>query len=89
MDLFATQYNHKCPTFVSPTPDARDLNTDALTIDREGMFAYEILPQQVLPNAELHSAIRGPILDKAELVSIPPDPVREDLNSSTSLGKAI
>ena len=39
-DLFVTQYNTKCPTFVSATPDARALDMDALTMDWEGLFAF-------------------------------------------------
>ena len=44
-----TRYNQKCPTFVSPTNDARALDTDVLTIDLEGMFAYAFPPPQTLP----------------------------------------
>ena len=40
-----TWYNHKCPMFVLPAPDARALDTDALTIALEGMFAYAFPPQ--------------------------------------------
>ena len=48
VDLF-TRYNHKCPKFVSPNPDARAVKTYARTIDWEGMFAYAFPPQHILP----------------------------------------
>ena len=48
INLFAIRDN-KCPTFVLPTPDARAPDTDALTMDWEGMFAYAFPPQQILP----------------------------------------
>ena len=75
LDLFATRYN-KCPIFVSLTPDARALDTDALTIDWEGMFAYAFPPTidstsgpaEVPADTSVHSAAHSPLLAEAELV---------------------
>ena len=49
MDLFATWYNHRCPTFVLPTLNGRAVDRDPLTIDWEWMFAYAFPTQQILP----------------------------------------
>ena len=40
MDLFATRDNKKLEMFVSPFPDDRALETDALAIKWLGMWAY-------------------------------------------------
>ena len=84
IDLFVTWYNHKCPTFVSPIPDTRALNTDALTMDGEGMFVYTFPP---FPDS-LHSASHSMILAEAELVPRPSNSVRENLHFPTSVGEA-
>ena len=49
LDLFATRYNNKLPTFVSPVPDKQALETDALSMDWEGLWAYAYPPHQILP----------------------------------------
>ena len=49
VDLFATRYNAKRPLFVSPVPDPQALDTDALSVDWEGMWAYAFPPRQLLP----------------------------------------
>ena len=48
MDLFATRYNHKCPTFISPVPDPLALEADALSLDWEGWSAYAYPHHQIM-----------------------------------------
>lgn len=48
LDLFATRYNRKCLVFVSPVPDPLALETDALSMDWEGLSAYAYPPHQIL-----------------------------------------
>ena len=48
LDLFATRYNNKCRTYVSPVPDSQAWEVDALAIDWEGISAYAYPPQQIL-----------------------------------------
>ena len=48
VDLFATWENAKCMTFVSPYPDQRALDCDALNISWEGMTAYAFPPRAIL-----------------------------------------
>jgi len=48
VDLFATRYNAKCQTFVSPAPDPLAWEVDALSIDLEGIFGYAYPPHQIL-----------------------------------------
>ena len=49
LDLFATRFNTKCATFMSPTPDHRALFTNALAKSWEGIFANAFPPQKILP----------------------------------------
>lgn len=49
VDLFATRYNNKLPLFVSPVPDPRALDTDALSMSWENLMAYAFPPHQILP----------------------------------------
>ena len=49
IDLFATRYNSKCQTFVSPVPDMMALAVDALSLNLQGMEAYAYPPSQILP----------------------------------------
>ena len=53
LNLFATRFHTKCPTFVSPAPDNRSLDTDALAMSWEGIFAYALPPQQFLTQSLL------------------------------------
>ena len=54
VDLFATRYNRKLDVFVSPVPDPWALETDALSIQWDGLWAYAYPPPQIL----------GPVLQK-------------------------
>lgn len=49
VDLFATKYNHKLPLYVSPVPDEKAIDTDALSISWEQMDIYAFPPHQILP----------------------------------------
>ena len=48
IDLFATRYNTKCRTFVSPVPDSQAWEVDALSISWEGLSGYAYPPQQIM-----------------------------------------
>jgi len=48
LDLFATAANAKLPTFVSPYPDPRAWDTDALSLSWRGMWAYAFPPFSLL-----------------------------------------
>lgn len=54
VDLFATRWNAKLPRFVSPYPDPRAWETDALSIPWEGLIGYAFPP----------TAILGEVIDK-------------------------
>ena len=49
VDLFATKLNHKLPMYVSPVPDSRAWETDALNISWEGLDAYVFCPVALIP----------------------------------------
>ena len=44
VDLFATQFKHKRPLYVSPVPDNHALATDALSMDWNLLHAYAFPP---------------------------------------------
>ena len=46
VDLFATHLNHKLPLYVSPIPDPKAWDIDALNIDWTGLTAYAYPPSQ-------------------------------------------
>ena len=48
VDLFATLYNNKLPTYVSPFPDPKALATDAMTMDWTGRKVYAFPPFAIL-----------------------------------------
>lgn len=48
VDLFATRFNKKLDTFVSPVPDPMALDTDALSIPWDNLWAYAYPPHQIL-----------------------------------------
>ena len=48
VDLFATQWNAKLPTFVSPIPDPQAWSVDALSTSWDGLFAYAYPPAKVI-----------------------------------------
>ena len=48
VDLFATHLNHKLPLYMSPIPDPKALDTDALNIDWTGLIAYAYPPTALL-----------------------------------------
>ena len=49
IDLFATQFNHKLPQFVSPVPDQRAWAVDALSLPWTELDAYAFPPVSLLP----------------------------------------
>ena len=49
IDLFATRWNNKLPTFVSPVPDPLAWAVDALSISWDGMVAYAFPPTILVP----------------------------------------
>ena len=53
VDLFATHLNHKLPLYVSPIPDQKAWDIDALNINWTGLTAYAYPP-----TALLHRVIR-------------------------------
>ena len=48
IDLFATHLNNRLPLYVSPLPDVRAMDTDALSLDWSGMDAYAFPPTGLL-----------------------------------------
>ena len=48
VDLFATHLNHKLPLYVSPIPDRRAWDIDALNIDWTNLTAYAYPPMTLL-----------------------------------------
>ena len=83
MDLFATRFNHKLPSFVSPVPDQRAWAVDALSLSWEQMNAYAFPPVSLLP--QVVSKLRlsqddsdCPRLAKHALVWGPGGPVDSD-----------
>ena len=49
VDLFATSLNSKLPTYVSPVPDDKAWQIDALNISWEALDAYAFCPVAILP----------------------------------------
>ena len=49
VDLFATCLNHQLPLYVSPVPDDQAWDTDALSINWEGLSAYAYPPTILIP----------------------------------------
>ena len=49
VDLFATRFNHKLPSFVSPVPDQTAWAVDALSLSWEHLNAYAFPPVSLLP----------------------------------------
>ena len=49
VDLFATNLNAKLPTYVSPVPDDKAWQIDALNISWEALDAYAFCPVAILP----------------------------------------
>ena len=47
-DLFATHLNHKLPLYVSPVPDPKAWDIDALNINWTGLNAYAYPPKALL-----------------------------------------
>ena len=86
VDLFATRFNHKLPSFVSPVPDQTAWAVDALSLSWEHLNAYAFPPVSLLP--QVISKIKGsglsqddsdcPRLAKHALVLGPGGPIRSD-----------
>jgi hypothetical protein len=49
IDLFATRFNNRLPTFISPYPDERAAGVDALSLDWNGLCAYAYPPTVLIP----------------------------------------
>jgi len=49
IDLFATRLNHRLPMFVSPFPDPLAVDSDALTMEWDGLQAYAFPPFAIIP----------------------------------------
>ena len=49
VDLFATRFNFRLPTYVSPVPDPQAWAVDALSLSWEGLSAYAFPPLPILP----------------------------------------
>ncbi len=49
VDLFATKFNHKLPTYVSPIPDQGSWGVDAMSMSWDNMQAYAFPPTVMLP----------------------------------------
>ena len=52
VDLFATSLNAKLPTYVSPVPDDKAWQIDALNISWEALDDYAFCPVAILPSSE-------------------------------------
>ena len=48
IDLFATHLNHKLPLYISPVPDPKAWDIDALNINWTGLTAYAYPPRALL-----------------------------------------
>ena len=48
IDLFASQFNHRLPMYVSPVPDPRAWKIDALTFSWKNLQAYAFPPFPLL-----------------------------------------
>ena len=57
VDLFATRFNNQLPLFVSPVPDPRAIDHDALALDWTGLDAYAYPPTALIPH--ILSRLRG------------------------------
>lgn len=49
IDLFATRWNRRLPTFVSPVPDPQAYAVDALSFSWDGLIAYAFPPGVLIP----------------------------------------
>ena len=49
LDLFATRLNHQLPRFISPFPDPLAEDSDAMTLEWDGLRAYAFPPFAILP----------------------------------------
>ena len=82
--IFATRFSTKCVTFVSPTPNSKALDTDALAMSREGIFAScfppptnsQSSPPKVGPDELLLSHSGIPVVAKTSVVSNTSEPVQ-------------
>ena len=48
VDLFATRFNHRLPTYVSPVPDPAAWAIDALSLSWSGLQAYAFPPLPII-----------------------------------------
>ena len=62
VDLFEMRWNHKLPKFVLPFPNQQVWETDALSTERTGMFAYVFPPVVLVPNVTELPLAPGPLV---------------------------
>ena len=80
VDLFATQLNNKLPLYVSPVPDPKAWDIDALNINWSGLTAYPKDQTMQLPDH-----CNSPRLDRDALVLGPSAGLHRDPTSATSV----
>ena len=62
VDLFATQFNHRLPLYVSPVPDPQAWSVDALSLSWEGLIAYAFPPLPLVGKVVRKARRDGPCL---------------------------
>ena len=67
IDLFATRFNHRLPTYVSPVPDPAAWAVDALSLSWERLLGYAFPPFPILAKV-----IRKARLESASLILVAP-----------------
>ena len=75
VDLFATYLNHKLPLYVSPIPDPKAWDIDALNINWTGLTAYAYLKNQAM---QLSDHTNSPRLARDALVLGPSAALNRD-----------
>ena len=67
VDLFASRFNHRLPTYVSPVADPAAWAVDALSISWEGLVSYALPPFPILARV-----LRKVRLDRPAMILIAP-----------------
>ena len=84
VDLFTTRLNHKVPLYVSPVPDQKALDIDALNINWSGLTAYAYPPTALLHRViQKNQAIQ--LLTRDALVLGPSADLNRDPTSTSSV----
>ena len=69
MDLFMTQYNHRYPMFVSPSPDIRTLKLYQSILDSILDVYIQLLPTTVyVSRCSLYSTNQGHVVSIFDLI---------------------